>query len=151
MIAFRLSKAKILQACVQKQERTIEDFERGIAELKTQLYSQEEIESQEHRPSPERRELLLRMEHELVFLNYEMAVLSQIEAEKPLDVVDLGAVVVTNQRTFFISTSLERVEIEGRTVIGISQKAPIYQVMKGKKAGESFDYGGVRFAILEVY
>lgn len=151
MIALHLSKPQILQACIQKQERTIEDFERGIAELKNQLCSQEESESQEHRPSPERRELLLRMEHELAFLNYEMAVLRQIEEDKSLDVVDMGAVVVTNQRTFFISASIERVEIEGLTVIGISQKAPIYQVMKGKKAGESFDYGGVRFEILEVY
>lgn len=151
MIALHLSKPQILQACIQKQERTIEDFERGISELKNQLCSQEESESQEHRPSPEQRELLLRMEHELAFLNYEMAVLRQIEEDKSLDVVDLGAVVVTNQRTFFISASIERVEIEGLTVIGISQKAPIYQVMKGKKAGESFDYGGVRFEILEVY
>lgn len=151
MIALHLSKPQILQACIQKQERTIEDFERGIAELKNQLSSQEESESQEHRPSPERRELFLRMEHELAFLNYEMAVLRQIEEDKSLDAVDMGAVVVTNQRTFFISASIERVEIEGLTVIGISQKAPIYQVMKGKKAGESFDYGGVRFEILEVY
>lgn len=151
MIALHLSKPQILQACIQKQERTIEDFERGIAELKNQLSSQEESESQEHRSSPERRELFLRMEHELAFLNYEMAVLRQIEEDKSLDVVDMGAVVVTNQRTFFISASIERVEIEGLTVIGISQKAPIYQVMKGKKAGESFDYGGVRFEILEVY
>lgn len=151
MIALHLSKPQILQACIQKQERTIEDFERGIAELKNQLCSQEESESQEHRPSPERRELFLRMEHELAFLNYEMAILRQIEEDKSLDVVDLGAVVVTNQRTFFISASIERVEIEGLTVIGISQKAPIYQVMKGKKAGESFDYGGVQFEILEVY
>ena len=151
MIALHLSKPQILQACIQKQERIIEDFERGIAELKNQLSSQEESESQEHRPSPERRELFLRMEHELAFLNYEMAVLRHIEEDKSLDVVDLGAVVVTNHRTFFISASIERVEIEGLTVIGISQKAPIYQVMKGKKAGESFDYGGVRFEILEVY
>jgi hypothetical protein len=151
MVALRISKAQILQACVEKQQRTIDDFLKEIAELKVQLFEREETESQQQRTSPERQELLLRMEHELAFLNSEMAVLRQINSNLELDEVELGAVVVTNQRTFFISTSIERIEVEGQSVIGISVKAPIYRAMREKKAGQSFLYGGVRFDILEVY
>ncbi len=151
MVALRLSKALIIEACIAKQQQTIEDFQREIAELKIQLYERDETESQEQRPSPERQELKLRMEHELEFLNYEMSVLRQLKADEESEEVELGAVVVTNQRTFFISTSIERIEVEGQSVIGISVKAPIYRAMREKKAGQSFLYGGVRFDILEVY
>lgn len=90
MVALRISKAQILQACVEKQQRTIDDFLKEIAELKVQLFEREETESQQQRTSPERQELLLRMEHELAFLNSEMAVLRQINSNLELDEVELG-------------------------------------------------------------
>lgn len=151
MVALRLPKPLILLACKEKQQHTIEDFQREIADLKVQLFEREETESQQQHTSPERQELLLRLEHELDFLNSEMSVLQNIKSEQRSDEVELGAVVVTNQRIFYISTSIERIDVEGQAVIGISVKAPIYQAMRGKKAGESFTYGGVRFDILEVY
>lgn len=151
MVTLRLPKTQIMQVCMDKQQQTIADFEHEILALKQQLRNHEETDSQETRPSPERRELLLRMEHELNFLNYELEVLKSINLEEDLAEIELGAVVVTDQRVFFISVSIERVDVLGEAVIGVSTKSPIYHSMQGKKTGEYFDYGGVRFTILDVY
>ena len=71
--------------------------------------------------------------------------------EKVCDHVELGAVVVTDQQVFFISTSVDVANIEGLTFFGISTKAPIYSVMKDKRALDTFDYAGVKYRILELY
>lgn len=151
MVTLRLPKTQIMQVCMDKQQQTIADFEHEILALKQQLRNHEETDSQETRPSPERRELLLRMEHELNFLNYELEVLKSINLEEDLSEIALGTVVVTDQRIFFVSVSIERVDVLGEAVIGVSTKSPIYHSMQGKKTGKYFDYGGVRFTILDVY
>ena len=94
---------------------------------------------------------LVRMEHELMFLKNELTTLEAIDEEKPCDEVEIGAVVVTDQRIFFICTSVDVVEVNGQSFFGISTKAPIYHVMKGKKEGDCFEFSGVRYLILDVY
>lgn len=147
----RISKASILRACLIKQELTIDDFEKEAAQIKADITSRDETASQETKSSSERNELLVRMEREIVFLKNELMGLQAIDPTKTNKVVEPGAVVVTDQRIFFISTSIEQVEVNGQSVFGISLKAPIYGNMKGKKKGESFSFGGVNYKILDLY
>ena len=147
----RIPKASILHACIIKQQLTIHDFEKEIKSIKVELTAHEESASQEHRGFAERNELLVRIEHELEFLKKELISLEEIDPEKSSTQVEAGAVVATDQRIFFISTSIEQVDVNGFQIVGISLKAPIYPGMKGKKSGESFEYGGVHYRILDVY
>ncbi|MBC6366992.1 hypothetical protein [Algoriphagus sp. AK58] len=147
----RISKASMLHASLIKQQLIISDFEKEIENLKGEIIAREEIASQEHRGGAERNEMLVRMEHELVFLKNELMTLEGIDEEKVSEKVELGAVVVTDQRIFFVSTSVDLLEVNGQSLFGISTKAPIYHVMKGKTKGDTFDYGGVRYQIRDVY
>lgn len=147
----RISKAQMLHACMIKQQLIISDFEHEVKHLRTEITNRDDIASQAHRGMPERNEMLVRMEHELVFLKNELMTLEVIDEEKQSDEVEPGAVVVTDQRIFFISTSVDLVEVNGQSFFGISTKAPIYHAMKGKKEGECFEFSGVRFRILDVY
>lgn len=151
MTETRISKESILHACEIKQQLIISDFEQEVKNLRSEITMHDEIASQEHRGSAERNEMLVRLEHELFFLNKERITLEAIDAEKISESVEPGAVVVTDQRIFFISTSVDLVEINGQSLFGISTKAPIYQIMKGKKSGDSFEFGGVRYQILDLY
>ncbi|MCU0401356.1 MAG: hypothetical protein MUE75_10170 [Algoriphagus sp.] len=147
----RISKAQLLHACMIKQQLIISDFEYEIKNLRTEITRHDDIASQEHRGTPERNEILVRMEHELMFLKNELMTLEKIDEDKQCDEVELGAVVVTDQRIFFISTSVDFAEVNGQSFFGISTKAPIYHLMKGKKEGDCFEFSGVRYRILDVY
>ncbi len=151
MTETRISKDRILDACAIKQQLIISDFEQEVKNIRSEITNHDEIASQEHRGSAERNEMLVRLEHELFFLNNERITLESIDPEKNSDQVEPGAVVVTDQRIFFVSTSVDLVEVNGNSLFGISTKAPIYAYMKGKKAGDFFEFGGVRYLILDIY
>lgn len=147
----RLSKSSILNACTIKQQSTISDFEKEVARLKSEVTTKDESESQGGRGTSEQNDLLVRMEHELLFLRNELMTLNNIDPDLDCEIIEEGAVVVTDQRTFFVSTSIESVEVDGKSVFGLSVHAPIYADMKGKKKGESIQYNGLHYRILDVY
>ena len=110
-----------------------------------------EMPSQEQAGRTESNELLIRLEHELIFVKQEQTILEGLDVEREFAQVELGAVVVTDQRIFYISSSLETVEVEGISFFGISTQAPIYAGMKGKGVGDTFSFAGVSYRILELY
>lgn len=55
--------------------------------------------------------------------------------------IDLGSIVETSENYYFVSAALGKIVLdEGSTVYAISTEAPIYQEMKGKKAGDKFTF-----------
>lgn len=147
----RLSKTSILQACTNKQQLTISDFEKEVLRLKSEVTTKDESESQGGRGTSEHNDLLVRMEHELLFLKNELMTLNNIDPDQVCEVIEEGSIVETDQRIFFVSTSIESVEVNGKSVFGLSVHAPIYGDMKGKKKGETIQYNGLRYQILDVY
>lgn len=140
-----------MHACIIKQQLTISDFEKEVARLKTEVTSRDESASQGGNGATEQNDLLVRMEHELLFLRNELMILENIDAEAVCEEIELGAVVVTDQRIFFVSTSIESVSINENPIFGLSLHAPIYSEMKGKKKGGLIEYNGLRYKILDVY
>lgn len=140
-----------MHACIIKQQLTISDFEKEVARLKTEVTSRDESASQGGNGATEQNDLLVRMEHELLFLRNELMILENIDAEAVCEEIELGAVVVTDQRIFFVSTSIESVSVNENPIFGLSLHAPIYSEMKGKKKGELIEYNGLRYKILDVY
>jgi hypothetical protein len=147
----RLSKSSILHACITKQQLTISDFEKEVARLRTEVTTRDESASQGGNGATEQNDLLVRMEHELLFLRNELMTLENIDAEAVCVEIEAGAVVVTDQRVFFVSTSIESVDVNDHPVFGLSLHAPIYSEMKGKKKGDLIEYNGLRYKILDVY
>lgn len=146
-----LSKESILHACIIKQQLTIADFEKEVTQMRAELTTHDESASQDQKPNREKNELLVRMEGELIFLKNELMTLENIDPNHVCQKVELGAVVVTDQRVFFISTSIESVEVNGKSVFGLSVHAPIYEAMKGKVIGDRIEFNGLRYQVLEVY
>ena len=147
----RLSKSLLRAACLRKQNILLTDFEQEIQRLTDEITRGKEMPSQEQAGRTESNELLVRLEHELLFVKQEQTILEGLDVEREFVQVELGALVVTDQRIFYISSSLETVEVEGISFFGISTQAPIYAGMKGKRVGATFSYAGVSYRILEIY
>jgi predicted nuclease of restriction endonuclease-like RecB superfamily len=151
MTTSRLSKSFLRAACLHKQNILLTDFEQEIQRLTDEITRSKEMSSQEQSGQTESNELLVRLEHELLFAKKEQAILEGLDVEREFVQVELGALVVTDQRIFYISSSLETVEVNGVSFFGISTQAPIYEGMKGKRVGATFSYAGVNYRILEIY
>ena len=89
----------------------------------------------------------------LEFAETELLVLETIKqtVDTKRDSVSLGAIVVTNHNTFFISASLEQFSVDGSKYLGISTKSPLYFAMEGKKIGDSFEYKDKRYTIKDIF
>lgn len=57
---------------------------------------------------------------------------------EPSDIVKLGSIVITNKARFYISVGLGEFFFEGDRLYAISDISPMAQIMKGKRAGDSF-------------
>ena len=55
-------------------------------------------------------------------------------------VVEPGAVVNVNNRYFVIAVPTQVISIDGIDIIGISVESPLYEVMAGLRAGETFEF-----------
>lgn len=63
-----------------------------------------------------------------------------------------GSVVETKTSYFYISVPLGEISLEdGSEVFAISTEAPIYEHLKGKKAGDSFTFNDKEIEIVDVF
>jgi hypothetical protein len=146
-----ISKSAILQACMNKQEQLIENFESRVTTTKTDAFSRDHSASQSESRTANNIELLTVYENELAFAKAEYDFLKSFEPLTIKTKAEVGAVVVTNKLTFFISVSVEKVEVDGGVVYGISAQAPIYAAMEGKEKGDKFKYNEAEYEIEDVY
>ncbi len=146
-----ISKDIILKTSIEKQEDLIKNFNERVLEMREDAYSQNQSASQSEDRTAGKVEILSTLERELAFVQMEMGYLKTLDPDKVNDKVEPGAVVVTNQRIFFISVSTEKVDINGKEVFGISIKAPIYSVMEGLKKSDKFSFNGIDYKIENVY
>jgi len=146
-----ISKEKIIDACVVKQQQLIDSFHTRFLEMKEDVYGKSSSPSQSEHRSSGKMALLTTLENELSFAKIEMGYLKSLDAKVQYNTVSAGSVVVTNHRTFFIGVSSESVDVEGQNVFGISRQAPIFSGMEGKKAGDSFSFRETDYYIESVY
>jgi transcription elongation GreA/GreB family factor len=147
----QLSKAAIFGACLKKQEALLKQFSKEITLLKNEITDHDTILSQNGHSTAERTDVLNTYEGELAFLREEMMTLENLDWQTDKDSVQPGAVVATDKQTFFISISIEDVEVDGQTVYGISTGAPLFGAMRGLKQGDSFQFNDRKYTIKDIY
>lgn len=76
--------------------------------------------------------------------------LQNLPLEKKMNKVEFGALVITSNQKLFVSAGLGKVELDGETYYAISPQVPIFNALKGKKAGEEVVFNGIIFKIIEV-
>ncbi len=67
------------------------------------------------------------------------------------DVVKPGAVVSFNNRHFVVIVSTAKFDCDGVTYMGISTQSPIYKVLDGLRAGDSFVFNGREMTLDDVF
>lgn len=146
---------KLLDASIATQQLLINDFKERIKNLtQTEGIGNEESYDNSDQANNSMKIMEINALNEaLEFANKELDLLEKLRETQNLDrnVSSLGAIVVTNHQTFYISASLEKFTVEGQTYFGISTDSPIFKSMRGKHAGELFVHQGVTYKIKDIY
>jgi len=78
------------------------------------------------------------------------AELEKIDINKKHEWVDFGSLVITNQHTYFISTALGKIDLDGETCFCISLASPVGNLLYKKKEGDILSFQGKEMKILEI-
>lgn len=147
-------KKKVLQKARDRQNEIINDFQTRIDELKAgqTMLNEEQYTSDQQASDSSDNEVINNLKVQINFLDEEMNILKRMEVgDREHDRVVIGSIVKTDKQTFFPSVSIEYFDVDGQELFGISTKAPLYEVMKGKKAGDEFSYKNEHYRIEEIY
>ncbi|AFM02792.1 hypothetical protein Fleli_0305 [Bernardetia litoralis DSM 6794] len=150
-----LLKKQLLEAAHKKQLEIANDAKSAMNEA--QAGANEEKGSMEEKFESFRTQLQQDRDmyaKQFVEAKDKLEILSRMSSQKINSSVDLGAVVVTDvNQKFYISISLAELKINDKpsSYFAISTAAPIYEAMRGKKKGESFEFRGKMIKIIDLF
>lgn len=144
-------KKKILEHCLQRQEEqisSIKDAMDGALEsaLSERSGSEDSQDSFREQMQHERTMYAKKLSESTEVL----ATLQRINPSASFQQAGQGSLVLTDKQLFLIAGSLGKISVDGNDVFVISNQSPIYDVMSGKRKGESFDFRGQKFQIMDV-
>ena len=146
-----MNKTKILQQIIAEQDKTINNLTSSIKKYKiaSDLDENNTLDPEDFSNQGEAMDMKMRLEQLLVkeIRNKEI-----IEKCLNLDnkVVELGALVDLDIKYLFVGASTHTLKADGKEIYTISEDAPIYQSIKGKKVGDKIELGNLHFVIKDI-
>ncbi len=135
---------------VQNREKTVRDII-----VSNQMALQSETKSSAGDKHETGRAMLqLEMEkasQQLSSIDHMKAVLDKIPIGIESGIVKLGSVIRTSDANYFLTIGLGKIEIDVEEFYAVSPSSPIGQVLLGSKIGDSLEFHGKKFEILEVF
>ncbi len=147
----RKLKEQIIQACLERQEQVIQTSKQAILDL--QESANEDDQTRDLYDSY-RTQLLSK--RDLLAAQYEKALqdkqtLEKLATIKSRPYVDAGSVVITDKQKMFVSIGLGKFSCCGDTYYAISPKVPLFNIIQGLKKGDTYQFNGQDFKILDVF
>lgn len=147
----KIDKQKVLNICIQKQEEQVENFNSRVEAMKSDINNKTYSSSQSEDRKAGKTEMLRIYEKELAFSTADLDYLKSLDPTVEFSTAQPGAMVITKELLFFVAISTEKFEIDGKTIVGISARAPIFKVMLGLAKGGSFKFNESEYLIEELY
>lgn len=144
-------KKTMLSELIKEKQRQFEDFE--TAQMQTLESSNKQAGENEDRFENPREQMIDELEMRsgvLDKLKTDIELLRTMHAGEPLDTVEHGALVQTEDLRIFVAVAHPERISGNEKLVSISTDAPIFRAMKGKKAGESFEFNGKTRKITDV-
>ena len=144
-------KKRLLEVCITRQQEAAADLQHEVDET---LRLSNEYGAPKDRYDPYRTKLMNQnnlFAQQLQQANTRLVTLQKISVDKEITTVEFGAVVITNKQKLFVSVGMGKIMLDGETYYAISPKVPIFDAMRGKKAGDTFTFNGQTFEIKEVF
>ncbi|MDR9456206.1 MAG: transcription elongation factor [Salegentibacter sp.] len=147
-----INKKEIYYKSLEAVNRRIEKYEKEMDMIKE---SMEANDVKTDYDEDNKGQLLGDFEKYAEYLNQAQEMkekLANIDLEHYSETVNFGSVVETDKDLYFVAVPIGEIEFEdGSKVYSISTEAPIYEVMRDKKAGDSFSFNDKERKIKKVH
>jgi hypothetical protein len=147
-----MNKQRIKEQLIKKQSIILKELKEQTDTLHTMVDIDESdvIDPEDFSHQYESQEMEQMIKAQLNRATRGMETLNSLDISEK-DTVETGAIIETESLSFFIGYPTIPFESEGKRIVGISVKSPIYGLMKGKKKGDSFNYSGKEYTITNIY
>ena len=144
-------KAELLELCKTQHLKTIENLKLAMDDCQQMA---NEYGPPKDRYDAFRMQLLRKRDffaQQMQKANQELVILTTIKPAELKDKVELGAVIMGEETTYFISISIGKVNFEGQAVLCISPAAPVYKALAGLKTGAQAHFNNNTIQIKDVF
>jgi transcription elongation GreA/GreB family factor len=145
-------KKQLYDKCMELLNLQLEKYRNEIKMVKDALESDD---TQSEEADTGKSEMLNEIEKYAKYLESTENLKSQlkrVDISQSTETVGNGSLVETENNFFFIAVALGKIDIEdSKNYYSISTEAPIYNMLKGKKAGDSFSFNNLTYRIVNVF
>lgn len=135
-------KQRLVEACRKKLTDSGLNLQQAMDDLQQQA---NDYGAPKDRYDPFKTQLLRRRDmlaQQLAKELQELRILDKIDVGIASPGVRFGAIVITSEFNYFISVGLGKVDTTDGTFYAISLQVPLYEALKGKKAGDKVAFRG---------
>lgn len=140
-------KTRLLEKCVTQQSATVRQLQQEIEDAQKMA---NDYGQPKDRYDAFRTKLMRQIElyaSQLDKAKVVLQTLQKIDLKKQYQQVEFGALVTTNKQKLFISAGLGKIDVDGESCYAISPLVPIFNALRGKKAGEEVVFNGTMLRI----
>lgn len=144
-------KSDVLQACYNYAHKRVDSYSNEIETIKEAIESNDK--NSDDTDDSGNGKLFNDLEKNSRYLLEAQKMLDSLKAIHPKTVserVILGSLVKTTSNNFFIAISAGKIELDGLSVFAISLSSPIGMLLLNKSKGDSIEFNGNHFRILEI-
>jgi transcription elongation GreA/GreB family factor len=147
------TRKELFNKCLNKINGQIEKYRESMKGVKESMDANDVHTDYDEEGS--KGELLLAFEKYAQYLDNAQKIketLIKVDLERYAEQIKFGSIVDTNKQNYFIAAALGEIKMDdGSMVYVISTEAPIFEQLKGKKAGDTFKLNNEEVEILKVH
>ena len=146
-----MNKKEILDSIIKEQQSVIENLQDSVNRYKTASDLEENSTSDPDELSrqTEAKDMQLRFEQLHSEAKHHLNLLEN-EKDNNYEEIENGSLIETEKYYFYVGISVPSFDFKGKEVISVSEEAPIFKEMEGKKAGDEFKMGDTNYKILDI-
>jgi hypothetical protein len=144
-------KQRLLQVCNERVDKRINDYKEEINLIKESIESNDKGSSEDDDSG--NGKLLNDLEKNMAHLNDANKAkdyLKQIKTNASSTDAVLGSIVKTDSMSFYLSTSIGKIELDNEVYFAISLGSPIGQLLKNKVKNDRFEFNQTKYVITDI-
>lgn len=147
-----MDKQSIKNFLLEKQSKLVEELKEQTQTIHTMVDIDESdtLDPEDYSHQYESKEMEQMIKVQINRAERGLELLASLDIS-PKTHVSTGAIIETDSLNFFIGYPTMPFELDEKRFVGISTGSPIYTLMNGKRAGDSFQYSGTTYQITNIY
>lgn len=146
------TKALVVRAAIDHLREMERELRERITELRSVTIGDDNAESASQTESLHGSDIdvMNSLGEQIEHILRDIVLLEGIDPAERHESVRFGSLVRTDQRDLLVSTGIEEFKAGGRSYLGLSPRAPLFQKLNGARKGDTVQFNNVTYKVEEV-